>query len=168
VRGLFDLWDLVSRWLHATSAVLQLAPQAQMTPPRAAYYAACMISAERAYHVRWQRLAAIIQHESQWRPALVSATNDYGLGQHHCPSFFCRRHPSGLTRSVLLEPCSNIQLTAQELAHKRARCRHHAGCRDYVRLYNPGNPTYAAQIHRWERRFDRAAQGPRAAPLALE
>src|SRR5579884_1045662 len=104
-----------SRWLHATSAVLQLAPQPRMTPPKAAYYAACMVRAETEYNIPWTRLAAIIQHESQWRPALVSETNDYGLGQHHCPSFFCAKHPGPMAKAALLDPCTNIQLTAEEL-----------------------------------------------------
>ena len=45
--------------------------------------AACMASAEQNYRVPWSRLAAVIQHESQWRTSLISHTNDYGLGQHH-------------------------------------------------------------------------------------
>jgi len=160
-----SLWVLLQHWVQATVAILTIAPQPRVTPPQAAYYAACMVAAEQTYGVPWSRLAAIIQHESQWRTTLISRTNDYGLGQHHCPSFFCARRPKGLERSALLEPCSNIQLTAEELARKRFACRRRH-CGNYVKLYNPGNPTYAAQIARWEAKFKRAAHratGPRVA-----
>ena len=157
-----------TRWLQATAAVLQLAPQPRVNPPRAAYYAACMVRAEQEYRIPWPRLAAIIQHESQWRPALVSRTNDYGLGQHHCPSFFCKRRPTPIVKAALLDPCANIQLLAEELVRKRARCKRNKTCKDYVELYNPGNPTYSAQIHKWEAKFRNAARGPRPVRLAMD
>lgn len=167
MTALFELGSLLARWLGATAALLQLAPQPRVTPPRAAYYAACLVAAERSTGVSWARLAAVIQHESQWRPTLVSGTSDYGLGQHHCPSFFCRRRPRAvLTRAILFEPCANIQLTAEELARKRQACRR-KHCGNYVKLYNPGNPTYAAQIARWEAKFKRAARSPRPVRVAL-
>jgi soluble lytic murein transglycosylase-like protein len=168
VQAIFELLELSTRWLHATAAVLQLAPHPQMTPPRAAYYAACMVKAEQEYNMPWPRVAAIIQHESQWRPALVSQTNDYGLGQHHCPSFFCGRRPGPMVKAALLDGCTNIQLTAEELVRKRVHCKKKHGCKDYVKLYNPGNPTYADQIHRWEAKFRAAAKGPKQVRLAME
>ena len=164
----FDLLELSTRWMQATAALMQLAPQPRVNPPTAAYYAACMVRAEQEYNVPWPRLAAIIQHESQWRPGLVSRTNDYGLGQHHCPSFFCGRRPTAVVKAALLDPCTNISLTAEELVRQRARCKKNKNCKDYVKLYNPGNPTYAAQIHKWEARFRHAAKGPRQVKLAME
>jgi hypothetical protein len=161
--ALIGIWTLAQQWLSATVAVLQLAPQPAMTPVRAGYYAACMVEAQQSYGIPWVRLAAIIQHESQWREGLVSATNDYGLGQHHCPSFFCSREPTPAERVALLHPCVNIQLTAEELARARHECRH---CGDYVQRYNPGNPTYAKQIARWEDKVRAAARGPRAVRVA--
>jgi soluble lytic murein transglycosylase-like protein len=172
VRPIFDIWLFWQQWLEATAALLHVAPQPTMTPPKAAYYAACMVQAEQTYGIPWSQVAAIIQHESQWRETLVSATNDYGLGQHHCPSFFCSREPSPLAKAALFDPCMNIQLTAEELTRKRKRCRK---CGNYVKLYNPGNPTYARQIARWEAKFKqagraghplRAAMSPPASPPA--
>jgi len=168
VQALFDLLELSARWLQATVALMHVAPQPRVSPPKAAYYAACMVRAEQEYNVPWPRLAAIIQHESQWRPELVSQTHDYGLGQHHCPSFFCARKPTPVIKAALLDPCTNIQLTAEELARKRASCKKNKNCKDYVKLYNPGNPTYAEQIHKWEAKFKSAAKGPRQVKLAME
>jgi len=59
-----------------------------------------------------------------------------------------------------LIPAANIQLTAEELSRERDEC---GGCVDYVKRYNPGNPTYRTQIAYWERKFTRAAQA--IAPL---
>jgi hypothetical protein len=170
VSAFVELLELGTLWVQATVAVLSLAPaSSKVTPPRAAYYAACVVRAQRSYDIPWQQIAGVIQHESQWRETIVSHTNDYGLGQHHCPSFFCQRKPGFLERLAMFEPCANIQLTAQELSHKRWRCgRKKKTCKDYVALYNPGNPTYARSIHRWEAKFLRAAQGPRPVSLALE
>jgi len=169
MAGIFDLWELSQSWISATAAILQVAaPHPQVTPPKAAYYAACMVRAEAEYSIPWTQLAAIIEHESQWRPQLISQTNDYGLGQHHCPSFFCRRRPAPAVRAALLDPCTNIQLVAEELARKRARCHRKKNCRDYVTLYNPGNPTYATQIERWQTKFKAAARGRGPVRLAME
>ena len=161
MQVILDIWLLVQKWLIATTALLQVASHghSQVTPPKAAFYAACLVRAEEAHQIAWTRIAAIVQHESQWREHLISKTNDFGLGQHHCPSFFCSRHPSAVERAALLEPCTNLLLTADELAHERARCRR-SHCGDYVRLYNPGTPSYSAAIARWESRFRQASRKP--------
>jgi hypothetical protein len=154
--------------MAATAALLSVAQHGQISPPRAGFYAACLLRAEEAHRVPWPRIAAVVQHESQWRAELVSSTNDFGLGQHHCPSFFCARHPLPVQRAALLEPCTNLLVTAAELDHKRRYCRR-IECRDYVALYNPGNPTYAAGIARWEARFRagaRAVRWPRVASIS--
>ena len=161
-----ELVALVQRWMTASMALVQVA-RPPLAPPRAGYYAACMVRAEQVYRVPWVRVAAIIQHESQWREKLVSPTNDWGLGQHHCPSFFCSRHPTDAARTALLDPCLNIQLTAAELSRERKACRRRH-CGNYVKLYNPGNPHYAVHIARWEAKLRQAVRGPRPVRVAWE
>jgi soluble lytic murein transglycosylase-like protein len=116
------------------------------------------VDAADRFAVPWQRIAAVIDHETRWRAGAVSRTNDFGLGQIHCPSRWCSRVPTAAQRRALLDPCHNIHITAMELAHKRGLCRRRGGdCREggYVALYNPGQPTYLGSIRKLEARFRR-------------
>jgi soluble lytic murein transglycosylase-like protein len=158
LQELLILAELARQVLLATVAILTVSRAEDLTPRQAAHHAACLVDAANRFAVPWQRIAAVIDHETRWKADAVSQSNDFGLGQIHCPSRWCRRVPTPAQRKALLDPCHNIHMTAMELAHKRGLCRHRGrDCRNgaYVSLYNPGQPKYYTSIRRLEARFRR-------------
>ena len=136
------LLGLLKQAAIATATILRLAPTTP--PPKAAEWGTCVAAAATRARVNPSVIMAVIQHESQWRPEVVSVTNDYGLGQIHCPSAWCSRKPTAAQRSELLNPCSNIAMVAEFLKTRG------------LQAYNPGRPRYAATIRGMVAGMDRA------------
>lgn len=152
--SVLQLLDLLREAVLATASILAFAPAGNVTPTQAVEYGVCTVAAARRHGIPWQRLAAVVQHESQWRADARSHSNDWGLGQIHCPSKRCAAEPSPAERAALLDGCINLQFAAELLRSKRQACRNDCGDGGYVRLYNPGNPDYLAAILRIERRIN--------------
>ncbi len=151
------LLDLLLDTVLAALAILSSAPAGRVSPPDAMTWGACIaVSAQRSA-VPWPRLAALVQHESQWRADARGATNDWGLAQIHCPGPYCGKRPTADERARLLDPCTNLDYAARLYVEKRNACRRHGGraCDDRgaLRLYNPGNPGYASRVKGIERRM---------------
>lgn len=109
-------------------------------------YANSIINASQEFDLDWRELTAIIMHESQFRPKLVSKTNDYGISQHHCPSMFCKKIPTNQQMMCLMDAECNIHLLAMELMEKKAFCQRLGSCTDYIQLYNPLSKGYSDKI----------------------
>lgn len=86
-------------------------------------------------------LVALVYKESRWKPQAKSPTNDYGLGQIHCPGPYCARQPTVEQLARLFDPCSNLELTAKMIRDKG------------LKRYNPGNPSYAERVQAVVRRL---------------
>lgn len=123
---LFNLLNLLKQGAAVAAAILHLAPA---TPPaRAAEWGICAAASARRHGIKTNLLVAVVQRESQWRPEVVSNTNDWGLGQLHCPGRWCGRTPTRDERAALLDACTNLDRTAWFLRHRG------------LRAYNPGSP----------------------------
>lgn len=103
-------------------------------------YGSCVAKASSAWKVRPTLVLAVIQKESQWRPCVVSKTNDFGLGQLH------RTNPTKEQRKALLDGCSNIFFTTEFLATRG------------LAAYNPGSPRHRMSVLRIERKLNRKRQ----------
>lgn len=136
-----NLFLLLKKASHAAAAILHLAPA---TPPaQAAEWSVCVAQASARHGVNWPTIVAIITVESRWNPSVVSRTNDYGLGQLHCPSPRCARVPTPKQRAALFDGCTNIEWTTDFLRRRG------------VRAYNPGNPRHAGMVESLARKIDR-------------
>lgn len=111
-------------------------------PMPAVEHAICVAQAAPAAGVPWERVVAVVKHESDWDTNAVSRTNDWGLGQIHCPSRFCPRELTPEDRTRLLDGCTNIRYTIDVL-------------RGGIRAYNPGSPRHAETVGRIEKRIRR-------------
>ena len=151
--SLLHLFDVIRETILATAAILTLAPAGQVSAPRAVEYGVCTVQAARRHGIPWQRVAAIVHHESEWRPEARSQSNDWGLGQIHCPSKHCGKTPSPVEQAALLDGCTNLLYTAEMLRSKQRACKEDCGGGNYLRLYNPGSPTYQLAVQRIERRI---------------
>ena len=149
----YHLLDVIRETILATAAILTLAPAGQVSPRQAVEYGVCTVQAARRQNLPWQRVAAIVHHESEWRPDARSHSNDWGLGQIHCPGKHCGKNPTPAERSALLDGCTNLLYTAEVLRSKQRACKQDCGGGNYLRLYNPGNPTYQLAVQRIERRI---------------
>jgi hypothetical protein len=112
--------------------------------------------------MEWPLLTAILYRESRFEEKNISHTNDWGIGQHHCPSFFCKRKPTEEQKACLLDAACNIELTAQELIRAQNWCHRKKGCRDWVQLYNPTSRGYAARTRFIMRNIERMAAKEKA------
>jgi soluble lytic murein transglycosylase-like protein len=150
-----QLLDFIREAILATAAILSLAPSGNVTPSQAVEYGVCTVTAGQRNGIPWQRLAAVVHHESEWRADARSPSNDWGLGQIHCPSKYCGKVPSTHERAALLDGCTNLRYAAELLRSKRQACHEDCEGGNYVRLYNPGSPTYMFAIQRLERKIQR-------------
>jgi soluble lytic murein transglycosylase-like protein len=128
------LLEFVRTALTLFAAITSLKPD--LPAHQAAEFSTCIASAAAKQKVPASLVAAVIHRESQWRHDAVSSTNDYGLGQIHCPSPWCATRPSSAELAQLLDPCSNIHMTAEFLATRG------------LRAYNPGSPAHAQSVRR--------------------
>lgn len=152
------LFSLLREGLLAAIAILSLAPQGNVTAADAATLGICLVDASRRHELPWQQLAAVVHHESMWRRDARSHTNDYGLGQIHCPSKYCRQKPTPEELARLFDGCTNLGYSAELLASKKAICRKVGGACSgggYIRFYNPGSEVYLSAVLRIERRIQR-------------
>ena len=133
--------ELLKQTALATFYILNLSPKT--TPIKAVELGMCVARASEESGASVERITSIINHESQWNASARSQTNDHGLGQLHCPSKFCSRHPSSEELELLYDGCSNIEMMAQWLKDNN----------NLVERYNPGNPGHAVSIHTMERRL---------------
>jgi Transglycosylase SLT domain len=138
------------------AVILNLYPK--VPTENATVYATAIEQASRTYDIEWPLITALLYRESHFNPVNVSPTNDYGIGQHHCPSFYCQRKPTPEQKACMLDAACNIDLTAQELVYKMKTC-HRMGrrCTDFVQLYNPGSPGYARRTRAVAKRIERMA-----------
>ncbi|MCC6994921.1 MAG: transglycosylase SLT domain-containing protein [Deltaproteobacteria bacterium] len=143
--------------------------QPKVTPERAEVYAVAIEQTARKYDVDWTLLTAIINRESHFQPYNISRTNDYGMGQHHCPSFYCGKHPTPEQKACLLDAVCNIDLTGQELVYKKKTCaRKGKRCADWVQMYNPGSKGYAQRTRALEAQIKQMAAKHRVLVERLE
>ena len=137
------------------AVILTLAPH--VPPQNAMGYAESIHTASATHRVDWRALTATIHRESRFKRHARSKTNDYGLGQHHCPSFFCDKVPTPAQMACLMDPGCNIHLTARELSGKIRLCRKKRTCKDFLQLYNPGSHGYAQRTRDVMDRIDKIA-----------
>lgn len=127
------------------AVIVSIAPDTSQI--EAGRYAAAISTAAQKYNIDWTIITALIWRESRFEERNISHTRDYGLGQHHCPSFFCRRQPTPAQLACLLDGPCNIDLTAQELIEDQKQCARMGKlrCRDFIQLYNPTSHGYSTR-----------------------
>ena len=102
--------------------------------------ATVLVEEAHQHHFDAMTAAALVCHESRWRPWAVSADGeDFGLGQIRARYFGgCRGdvdpvgHPSVAclaTKSALLEPTTNLRITADAIGRWTRTCRSKTGRR---------------------------------------
>jgi soluble lytic murein transglycosylase-like protein len=124
---------LLKLTLVAAAAIFNFAPSTY--PPTVMEWGACVAVSSARHRVPVDLLVSVIQHESQWDPEATSHTHDFGLGQMHCPSKWCRKaEPDEAERGRLLDPCTNIDMTAEFLRTRG------------LKAYNPGSPQHAQSV----------------------
>ena len=142
------------------AVIMSLRPE--VPQEKATVFAAAIEKASRKYEIEWSLLTAILRRESHFQEKNISRTSDYGIGQHHCPSFYCGKKPTPEQRACLLDAECNIDLTAQELIYKIKTCKRLGKrCTDFVQMYNPHSKGYAARTRAMQREIEDLARKKR-------
>jgi hypothetical protein len=105
-------------------------------PEKAVEMAICAVETSLSNNISLSRLLAIVSHESKWKHEAKGKTQDFGLGQIHCPSKYCKKLPTSEEIKTLLSPCDNLKITGEIIKRNGKN----------VGRYNPGNSQYSNNI----------------------
>jgi hypothetical protein len=111
--------------------------------PKSAELSVCIAAAEIKFRFKITELIAVIYKESKWNEGSVGATNDWGLGQIHCPSKYCDKRPSTVQRAKLLSGCDNLFMVAEFLQDRG------------ITSYNPASDMHLTRVQRLQRKISR-------------